>query len=85
MKKKFILPALLSALFIGAGVNSSVDEVNANNEDIEQQAISYKSEIEDFFERINKAFGVKISVYDMNEIMAPEQESEEEPEDVSEN
>ena len=31
MKKKFILPALLSALFIGAGVNSSVDEVNANN------------------------------------------------------
>lgn len=31
MKKKFILPALLSALFIGAGVNNSVDEVNANN------------------------------------------------------
>ena len=62
-----------------------VDEVNANNEDIEQQAISFKSEIEDFFERINKTFGVKISVYDMNEIMAPEQEqeSEEEPEDVS--
>ena len=66
-----------------------VDEVNANNEDIEQQAISYKSEIEDFFERINKAFKVQIVVYDMNEIMAPEQEqeqeSEEEPEDVSEN
>ena len=44
-----------------------VDEVNANNEDIEQQSYSYKSEIEDFFERINSTFGVKIHVIDMNE------------------
>ena len=34
-----------------------VDEVNANNEDIEQQSISFKSEIEDFFDRIYKVFG----------------------------
>ena len=44
-----------------------VDEVNANNEDIEQQSYSYKSEIEDFFERINSTFGVQIRVIDMNE------------------
>ncbi len=45
-----------------------VDEVNANNEDIEQQSLSYKSEIEDFFDRIYKVLKYKIKVIDLNEI-----------------
>ena len=45
-----------------------VDEVNANNEDIEQQSLSYKSEIEDFFDRIYKVLGYKVKVIDLNEI-----------------
>ena len=48
-------------------INTIIDEVNANNEDIEQQSYSYKSEIEDFFERIYTTFGVRIHVIDMNE------------------
>ena len=43
-----------------------VDEVNANNEDIEQQSSSYTNEIEDFFDRVNKAFNVKVEVVDIN-------------------
>ena len=31
MKKKFILPALLTALFVGAGVNSVVNDTETNN------------------------------------------------------
>ena len=58
-----------------------VDEVNANNEDIEQQSISYKSEIEDFFERINKVFGYKIDVIDMNEIFKEAEDEVDEKED----
>lgn len=45
-----------------------VDEVNANNEDIEQQSISFRTEIEDFFDRVYKVFGYKVDVYDMNEM-----------------
>ena len=45
-----------------------VDEVNANNEDIEQQSLSYKNEIEEFFERINKVLGYKVQVIDLNEV-----------------
>lgn len=45
-----------------------VDEVNANNEDIEQQSLSYKSEIEDFFDRIYKVLKYKVKVIDLNEI-----------------
>lgn len=58
-----------------------VDEVNANNEDIEQQSISFKSEIEDFFERINKVFGYKVKVYDMNEMFKEAEDKVDEKED----
>ena len=44
-----------------------VDEVNANNEDVEQQSYSYKNEIEDFFDRVEKVLGFKVHVIDMNE------------------
>ena len=58
-----------------------------NNEDIEQQSISYKSEIEDFFDRINKVFGYKIDVIDMNEMFKEaedEVDKKEDDEDVIE-
>ena len=58
-----------------------VDEVNANNEDIEQQSISFKSEIEDFFERVNKVFGYKVDVYDMNEMFKEAEDEVDEKED----
>lgn len=44
-----------------------VDEVNANNEDIEQQSYSFTNEINDFFNRIYKAFGYKVDVIDLND------------------
>lgn len=58
-----------------------VDEVNANNEDIEQQSISYKSEIEDGFERLNKIFGLSIQVIDMNEEFKENEDEIDEKED----
>ena len=64
-----------------------VDEINANNEDIEQQSYSFKSEIEDGFERVNKVLGYKVQVVDLND-MFKEAEDEvnekgEDDEDVS--
>lgn len=60
-----------------------VDEVNANNEDINQQSYSYKSEIEEGFERVGKVLGYKISVVDLNEIFKEaEDESYENEEDA---
>ena len=58
-----------------------VDEVNANNEDIEQQSISFKSEIEDFFDRIYKVFGYKVKVYDMNEMFKEDEDEVDEKEE----
>lgn len=58
-----------------------VDEVNANNEDIEQQSISYKSEIEDGFDRVNKCLGFKVNVIDMNEIYKEAEDEVDEKED----
>ena len=62
-----------------------VDEVNANNEDIEQQSISFKSEIEDGFERVQKVLGFKVHVVDMNEMFKEAEdevdEKEEDPDD----
>lgn len=61
-----------------------VDEVNANNEDIEQQSISFKSEIEAFFDRVADVLGYKVRVIDMNEVFkeaedeVDEKDSEEE-------
>ena len=40
----------------------------SGNEDIEQQSLSYKSEIEDFFDRIYKVLKYKVKVIDLNEI-----------------
>lgn len=51
-----------------------VDEVNANNEDIEQQSLSYKSEIEDFFDRVDKVLGYKVKVIDLNEVFKEAQD-----------
>ena len=45
-----------------------VDEVNANNEDINQQSYSFTSEIEDGFERVNKVLNFKVHVIDINEL-----------------
>lgn len=59
-----------------------VDEVNANNEDIEQQSISFRTEIEDFFDRVNKVFGYKVDVYDMNEVFKEAEDEVDEKEDA---
>ena len=45
-----------------------VDEVNANNEDVNQQSYSFTSEIEDGFDRVDKVLGFKVHVIDMNEV-----------------
>ena len=58
-----------------------VDEVNANNEDIEQQSYSFKSEIEDFFDRIEKVLGFKVHVIDMNEEFKEDEDYVDEKED----
>lgn len=59
-----------------------VDEVNANNEDVEQQSYSFKSEIEDFFDRVSKVLGFKVHVIDMNEMFKEaEDETDENMED----
>ena len=57
-----------------------VDEVNANNEDIEQQSISFKSEIEDFFDRVYKCFGYKVTVIDLNELFKEAEDETDEKE-----
>ena len=58
-----------------------VDEINANNEDIEQQSISFKSEIEDGFERVAKVLGFKVHVVDMNEMFKEAEDEVDEEED----
>ena len=58
-----------------------VDEVNANNEDIEQQSISFKSEIEDGFDRVSSALGFKVHVIDMNEEFKEDEDEVDEKED----
>ena len=58
-----------------------VDEINANNEDIEQQSISFKSEIEDGFERVEKVLRFKVHVVDMNEMFKEAEDEVDEEED----
>ena len=58
-----------------------VDEINANNEDIEQQSISFKSEIEDGFDRVYACFNKKIDVVDMNELFKESEDEVDEKED----
>lgn len=51
-----------------------VDEVNANNEDIEQQSYSYTSQLEEDFDRIGKVLGYNISVIDLNDMFKDTQD-----------
>ena len=45
-----------------------VDEINANNEDIEQQSYSYTNEIEDGFDRVRRILGFNCPVIDLNKM-----------------
>ena len=60
-----------------------VDEVNANNEDIEQSDNQYKNEIDEGFKRVKKVLGYKVSVIDNNEIQEDEEKDEEDMKDDS--
>ena len=62
-----------------------VDEINANNEDVEQRSLSFKNEIEDSFDRINSLFEKSITVIDMNEVMKEALDEVDEKEDSSYN
>ena len=59
-----------------------VDEVNANNEDIEQQSVSFKNEIEQAFERVEQCFGYKVHIIDLNDTIEPEEDDSQDPEEV---
>ena len=58
-----------------------VDEVNANNEDVEQQSYSFKSEVEDFFDRVNATFGYNVRAVDLNEMFKDAEDETDEKED----
>ena len=58
-----------------------VDEINANNEDINQQSYSYESQIEMDFDRVNNLFGTKVKVIDINELFKMDEDSIDEKED----
>lgn len=58
-----------------------VDEVNANNEDVNQQSYSFTSEVEDGFERVFKVLGYKVHVIDVNELFKEAQDEVDEKED----
>lgn len=58
-----------------------VDEVNANNEDVEQQSYSFESEIEDGFDRVEKVLGKKVHVIDINELFKEDEDEIDEKED----
>jgi len=58
-----------------------VDEVNANNQDIEEQSMSFESELQECFDRVGENLGRSVQVIDMNELYAPEEEQESQKED----
>lgn len=58
-----------------------VDEVNANNEDIEEQDQAFEDEISAGFDRGYKVLGYKVKVIDNNIIEKPEQPKEETQDD----
>lgn len=58
-----------------------VDEVNANNEDINQQSYSFTSEIEDGFERVKEVLGFDCPVIDVNELFKMDEDSIDEKEE----
>lgn len=59
-----------------------VDEINANNEDVQQQSYSFTSEIEAGFDRVNKVLGYKVQVIDLNEMFKEDEDEIDEKEDV---
>ena len=61
-----------------------VDEVNANNEDINQQSYSFQSEIENGFARVKKCFGVDVPIIDLNDIIKEEEDNSSDDEDDKE-
>ena len=58
-----------------------VDEVNANNQDVKEMSVSYLNEIKDFFDRVYKVLGYKVSVIDNNEYMESFEGGEEDVEE----
>ena len=58
-----------------------VDEVNANNEDVNQQSYSFTSEVEDGFDRVGKVLGFKVHVIDVNEMFKEAEDEVDEKED----
>lgn len=58
-----------------------VDEINANNEDIEQQSFSFLSTIEEGFDRVAKVLGFKVNVIDLNEQFKENEDEIDEKED----
>lgn len=58
-----------------------VDEVNANNQDIQEQSFSFQSEIEEGWDRVDKHLGHKVEVIDMNEIWQPYEDEKSQEED----
>ena len=58
-----------------------VDEVNANNEDIEQQSYSFTDEIESGWDRAQKVLGYSVKVVDINEMFKEAQDEVDEKED----
>ena len=61
-----------------------VDEVNANNEDIEQQSYSFTSELEDGFKRVEQVLGFKCPVIDVNDMFKEVQDEVDEKEEDDE-
>ena len=62
-----------------------VDEVNANNEDINQQSYSFQSEIENGFDRVNNCFKIYVPVIDMNDIIKEEEDNSSDDKEDDEN
>lgn len=56
-------------------------EVDANNEDIEQQSMSFTNEIEEGFDRVSNVFSFKVSVIDNNKQVKETEEAANEEED----
>ena len=58
-----------------------VDEINANNQDIEEQSDSYTSEIEDGWDRANEVLGAGVEVIDKTKLYKEAEDMVDEKED----
>ena len=61
-----------------------VDEINANNQDIEEQSDSYTAEIEDGWDRANEVLGVNVQVIDKTKLYKEAEDMVDEKEDGKE-